>query len=84
MAVLKNVQFTTLIKAGGRLREFNFRKSNSLTGPLYHVDVPDERDNRYYLLYVLENGHWQWQESSLPPWLMDALPLIQEALEKEQ
>ena len=84
MAVLKNVQFTSLIKAGGRLREFNFRKSNSLAGPLYHVDVPDERDNRYYLLFNFVDGRWAWQETALPAWLIDAMPQIREALEKEQ
>ena len=39
----KNIHFTRLIKAAGRLREFNFRK---LPDHLFHVDVSDERGNR--------------------------------------
>jgi hypothetical protein len=54
MAVLKNVQFSKLIKAEGRLREFNFRKSNGIGGPVYHVDVSDDRGNRYYINMLLE------------------------------
>ena len=56
MAVLKNVQFSKLIKAEGRLREFNFRKSNGIAGPVYHVDVSDDRGNRYYINMLLEDN----------------------------
>lgn len=50
--VLKNVQFSKLIKAEGRLREFNFRKSNGIIGPVYHVDVSDDGETGIILTCI--------------------------------
>ena len=42
----KNIQFTRLVKADGRLREFNFRKYRGEEGELlFSVDVVDDRDH---------------------------------------
>ena len=43
---IKNIQFTKLVKAEGRLREFNFRKQNKLEDSVFTVDVSDDRGNR--------------------------------------
>jgi hypothetical protein len=42
----KNIQFTKLLKAEGRLREFNFRKVNAPQETLFTIDVCDDRGNR--------------------------------------
>ena len=44
---IKNIQFTRLVKADGRLREFNFRKFSGEEGELlFSIDVVDDRGNR--------------------------------------
>ena len=84
MAVLKNVQFSKLIKAEGRLREFNFRKSNGIAGPVYHVDVSDDRGNRYYINMHLEDNTWTVQEKNLPPWIQDAVAQFHPAILEQE
>ena len=42
----KQIHFTRLIKAGGRLREFNFRKMKQLDQDVFSVDTVDDRGNR--------------------------------------
>jgi len=42
----KIVHFTRLIKAGGRLREFNFRKVNVDGEEVFNADTVDDRGNR--------------------------------------
>ena len=84
MAVLKNVQFSKLIKAEGRLREFNFRKSNGIAGPVYHVDVSDDRGNRYYINMLFEENIWTVQEKNLPPWIQDAVAQFHPAIQEQE
>jgi hypothetical protein len=84
MGVKKNVQFTKLIKAGGRLREFNFRKSQGTAGAIFNVDVPDERDNRYYIVFKQVANEWTAEKTNLPSWLVDALPQIEIAIKESE
>jgi len=84
MAVLKNVQFSKLIKAEGRLREFNFRKSNGIGGPVYHVDVSDDRGNRYYINMLLDGNTWTVQEKNLPPWIQEAVNQLHPAIQEQE
>ena len=84
MAVLKNVQFSKLIKAEGRLREFNFRRSNGIGGPTYHVDVSDDRGNRYYISMLLEENTWVVQEKTLPVWIQDAVSQLNPAIQEQE
>jgi len=84
MAVLKNVQFSKLIKAEGRLREFNFRKSNGIAGPVYHVDTSDDRGNRYYINMQMEDNTWTVQEKNLPPWIQDAVAQFHPAILEQE
>jgi hypothetical protein len=84
MAVLKNVQFSKLIKAEGRLREFNFRKSNGIGGSVYHVDVSDDRGNRYYMTLLPEEETWTVQEKDLPPWIQEAVPQFNSAIQEQE
>jgi hypothetical protein len=80
MSVPKNVQFTNLIKSGGRLREFNFRRSQSANGPIFTVDVPDDKGEREYLIFYQENKQWIFQGTKPATWIDEALPRILEAI----
>ena len=43
---IKNIQFTKVLKAEGRMREFNFRKPNGREAAPATVDVSDDRGHR--------------------------------------
>jgi len=76
----KNIQFTRLIKAGGRLREFNFRKSQGLNNALFSIDVVSDNSDRHYLLYSLVNGTWILETKRVIPWIEEVLPQVEEAI----
>jgi hypothetical protein len=80
----KNIQFTILIKAGGRLREFNFRKSQGATGPMFTVDVTDQKDERHYLIFRQKDKDWVLDKKELVAWISEVLPQIQGAIEKAE
>ncbi|MBC7535601.1 MAG: hypothetical protein H7258_07915 [Ferruginibacter sp.] len=86
----KNVQFTRLIKIGGRLREFNFRKANTTNKGLFTVDVLDDegpQGNRIIFYMEYKETEWQIQPQKLPSWVQGTEKqldkIISEALEKE-
>ena len=79
----KNIQFSKLIKAGGRLKEFNFRKPRP-DSDLYEVDVSDDRGNRLYFNVRFAEDRWNLQESLLPSWITEAETLIQEAILEQE
>ncbi|MES1197656.1 MAG: hypothetical protein ABUL41_00065 [Chitinophagaceae bacterium] len=65
---IKNIQFTRLVKADGRLREFNFRKFTGDDGQiLFSVDVGDDRGNRIIFKMKKEDTGWKIQSTILPP-----------------
>ncbi len=74
----KNIQFTVLIKAGGLLREFNFRKSAGQIGSLFTIDVADIRGERHYLMFRQEDNQWVLKTAEIPDWIMEVLPKIKE------
>jgi hypothetical protein len=76
----KNIQFTKLIKAGGRLREFNFRKSNSISGPIFTVDVADHHDIRHYLIFRKDGDNWFLESMDLALWIEEVMPQIRESI----
>ena len=78
----KNIQFTHLIKAGGQLREFNFRRSQSPEGPLFTVDVADPNGGRHYLLLRLEDNQWILKTKTMVAWIGEVIPQIQEAIKR--
>lgn len=81
MQTLKHLQFTILLKAGGQLHEFNFRRSMGLEGPLFTVDVADERGNRHYLMFNLEANTWKLKTKNVPDWIEEVVPQIRQAIE---
>ncbi len=84
----KNIQFTKLVKAEGRLREFNFRKINSKDEGRFTVDVSDDRGNR--IIFNMRKTQAQWEliaTDDMPEWIIanEAVfhQLIEEELQKE-
>ena len=77
----KNIQFTKLIKAGGRLREFNFRKSQGLHDIMFTVDVASENGERFYVIFRLKDQLWIQETKNLNPLIEEVLTPIVEAIE---
>jgi hypothetical protein len=68
----KNVQFTKLVKADGRLREFNFRRVNGLHEEQFTVDVSDDRGNRIMFRMHKDGNSWVIiHELPIPDWVKD-------------
>jgi hypothetical protein len=66
----KMVQFSLLVKAGDRLREFNFRRLSSNEAGTFSVNVCDERGNRIFFNMEKTEGDWKVVPvTSLPKWL---------------
>jgi hypothetical protein len=78
----KNIQFTRLIKAGGRLREFNFRKSQGLKDAMFTVDVASETGERHYIIFRLLNQQWVLENKELVPWVEEILPQIENEIQE--
>lgn len=82
MEEIRNIQFTVLIKAGGLLREFNFRKSVGQTGNLFTIDVADIRGERHYLIFRQENNQWILKTAEIPDWIKEVVPKISERIQQ--
>lgn len=82
LQVVKNVQFSRLIKADDRLREFNFRKMGGLQEGLFSVDVADDRGNRILFKMHKEEHSWKIVEAGLPFWVMDVASVLHEKIEE--
>jgi hypothetical protein len=83
MGVLKNIQFTELIKAQGHLKEFNFWKKPAEKEVIFDVDVTDEKGNRLYFSMKLEGKNWMIREAEVPVWIKDVLSQLQRAIEEK-
>lgn len=80
----RNIQFTKLIKAEGRLREFNFRKVNGLHEELFTVDVSDDRGNRIMFKMSKEGNEWIiTADQPIPEWVKSNSSRYHEAIEEE-
>ena len=67
--VIKNLQFSKLVKADDRLREFNFTRHTGIRDGYFTVDVVDDRGNRIIFRMKLENNKWMIQDDLLPKWI---------------
>jgi hypothetical protein len=80
----RNIQFTKLIKAEGRLREFNFRKVNGLHEELFTVDVSDDRGNRLMFKMFKDGNEWLiTSDQIVPDWIKANTSRFNEAIEEE-
>lgn len=82
LEVSKNVQFTRLLKADGRLREFNFRKLGGLHNGMFGVDVVNDRGDRIIFKLVKENADWKIFDRDVPAWVTAAAAELHEILEE--
>lgn len=81
---IKNVQFTKLVKADGRLREFNFRKINSKNEGRFTVDVVDDRGNRIIFNLKKEESGWKMmQGEEVPEWVSSNVAIFNDLIEEE-
>jgi len=84
LTFIKNIQFTKLIKADGRLREFNFRRYNSGSQPgIFSVNVVDNRDNRILFEMKKEDTEWKIIKQPLPAWILENEANFHESIEEE-
>jgi len=75
--------FTKLVKAGDRLREFNFRKFSAPTD-LIHVDVSDERGSRHiFKMQRSEKDQWKIDDKNLPVWIYEVEEKLNQAIQNE-
>lgn len=80
---VKNIQFTRLIKAEGRLKEFNFRKIKNTEDDRCTVDTVDNRGNRIIFSVIKENGSWKLASSLVPGWITQCEKQLHEMIEEE-
>jgi hypothetical protein len=80
----RNIQFTSLIKAGGRIREFNFRRSTQTVDEPFFVDVVNENDERCQFSMVCKEGQWGLVGAILPAWVVSAVKELQKAITESQ
>ena len=80
---VRNIQFTRLIKAEGRLREFNFRKLGGLNEGLFTVDVVDDRGNRIMMRMHKEDDSWKVLPQPVPAWVSKYEHVLHDCIEAE-
>ena len=80
---IKNIQFTKVLKAEGRMREFNFRKPNGREAAPATVDVSDDRGHRIVFQMEKEGSAWKIIPQRLPDWIMQLEDKFSELLEEE-
>ncbi len=80
---VRMMQFSLLVKAGDRLREFNFRKLSQPGEPRFSVNVCDERGNRVEFQLHKQEDNWRIPVSGLPDWILQNENRIGEAVEEE-
>jgi hypothetical protein len=81
---IKNIQFTKLVKADGRLREFNFRKINGKKEEKFTVDVSDDRGNRIIFSMIKEDNVWKVvTPEEIPEWVVKNETTFHELIEEE-
>lgn len=83
MLSIRNIQFTKLLKADGRFREFNFRKSDNEGKVIFNVDVTDDRSNRIFFRMQKEDSLWKIQSQDLPLWVIKNETHLCELIENE-
>ena len=75
--------FTKVVKAGDRLREFNFRKL-SVPENRIHIDVSDESGNRHiFTMERSETDQWTIGDKNLPVWIYEAEERLNAAIRDE-
>ncbi len=77
------IQFTKLLKANGRMREFNFTRPSAISENLLNVDVSDDSGKRIiFRMQKKEDGFWKIMEQEVPTWISSEEHRIDEALKE--
>ena len=80
----KIIQFSLLVKAGDRLREFNFRKLKSpAEQEAFTVNVCDERGERILFNMEKQDKEWKLSTGRYPQWIIQTENRLHEAIEQE-
>lgn len=65
--------FSKVIKAGDKLREFNFRQTYLNDDSRYTVDVPDDKGKRIlFSIYKNADAEWKVAAQLMPIWVHNA------------
>lgn len=80
---IRAIQFTRLVKAGGRLREFNFRKLNSADTERFSINVVDDRGERILFQMAKQEGGWKLPAQQLPVWIEQNEKQLHQLIEEE-
>ena len=78
----KTIQFTLYVKAGDRLREFNFRKLKTNKDTLT-VNVINEKGDRVFFSMEKKENDWELTPINLPEWIEQNKNKINKAVEEE-
>jgi len=79
----KIIHFSRLVKIGGRLREFNFRKNITIGPNVFDVDTAHERGNRLFFRLSKDDSEWTLtSKQNLPGWITDSQELLVSELEE--
>ncbi len=77
------IQFTRLVKAEGRLREFNFKKVKSPDEEVFSVNVCTERGDRIFFNMQKQESNWRIIPDELPKWISQNETILNQAIEDE-
>lgn len=79
----KNLQFTNLVKADGKLKEFNFRKINGQNEAMFSVDVSDDRGNRKIFRMQKKDNRWKIIDEQVPEWIVSSESILNDLIEEK-
>jgi hypothetical protein len=75
--------FSKVIKAGDKLREFNFRQTYLNDNSRYSIDVPDDKGHRImFSIYKNADGEWKVAAQLMPIWVHNAELDLAKAIEE--
>ncbi|MBL0334022.1 MAG: hypothetical protein IPP73_01420 [Chitinophagaceae bacterium] len=77
----KRLQFSLVVKAGDRLREFNFNQCSPEQVSL-DVNVCTEKGDRLFFRMVKSETKWSINPANVPPWLLKDEQKISTAVEE--
>ena len=80
---VKMIQFTLLVKADGRRREFNFRKIKGPDEELFNVNVCNDRGDRIIFSMQKKEDAWRIIPDQLPQWILQTENNLDEGIKKE-
>jgi hypothetical protein len=83
MQFVRMVQFTRLVKADGRLREFNFRKINTQEEEMFNVNVCNDRGERVFFSMQKKEDVWRIIPGQLPQWILQNEKKLDECIKDE-